>query len=253
MIPLQPDVTYGPVYSRRLGRSLGVNLLPTDYKLCSFDCVYCQYGSTDVKTLRPEARHFRSQEEILQAVEQALRRTRRELDYITFSGNGEPTLHPRFPEIVSGVRRLRDELKPGAKLALLSNSTTAYLPHVRESFALLDAPIMKLDAGDPSTLARINRPASGVTFEDIVAGLKEIPGLIVQSVLIDGKATNVHGEPFEAWLAALTEIKPTRVQIYSTERPVPEDSVEQVWPFILKRIAEEIKCRTGIPVNAYWA
>jgi wyosine [tRNA(Phe)-imidazoG37] synthetase (radical SAM superfamily) len=233
-----------------LGRSLGINLLPTDHKLCSFDCVYCHYGRTDVKAFSPEESLFPSVEQVLNAVKEAPR-TYPKVDYITFSGNGEPTLHPHFPTIASGVRRLRDELRPDAKLAILSNSTTVHLPHIREILILFDAPIMKLDAGDHRTLARINRPASTVELGKIIEGLKEIPGLIIQSVLVDGKVSNVKGEPFEAWLAALAEIRPTQIQIYSTDRPVPEAGVERVPPTTLQRIAGEVERRTGIQVNAY--
>jgi wyosine [tRNA(Phe)-imidazoG37] synthetase (radical SAM superfamily) len=252
MLQLQTGIIYGPIHSRRLGRSLGINLLPTDRKLCSFDCVYCHYGRTAVRTLSPAEGLFPSVEQVLAAVEEALR-TVPDVDYLTFSGNGEPTLHPRFPAIVSAVRQLRDELRPGVKLAILSNSTTVHLPHVRETLRLFDAPIMKLDAGDPATLARVNRPDPAVKLERIVAGLKGIPGLVVQSVLVDGAVTNVRGEPFEAWLAALSEIGPARVQIYSTDRPVPDAGVEWVPPATLRRIAGEIENRTGLPVDAYWA
>jgi len=260
VLQLQTDVIYGPINSRRLGRSLGVNLLPSDCKLCSFDCVYCHYGRTDVKTLLPAESRFPSVDQVLNAVEEALR-TYPDVDYITFSGNGEPTLHPHFPTIASAVCHLRDELRPDVKLAILSNSTTVHLPHIRKALTVFDAPIMKLDAGDPTTLASINRPASAVELGHIVEGLKEIPsaslracpGLIIQSVLIDGKVTNVKGEPFEAWLAALSEIRPARVQIYSTDRPVPEAGVERVPPSALQRIAREIERRVGLQVNAYWA
>jgi wyosine [tRNA(Phe)-imidazoG37] synthetase (radical SAM superfamily) len=252
VLQLQANIIYGPINSRRLGRSLGINLLPTDYKLCSFDCVYCHYGRTDVKTLLPAEKHFPSVEQVLDAVAGALR-TYADVDYITFSGNGEPTLHPHFPTIASAVCRLRDELRPGVKLAILSNSTTVHLPHIREALTVFDAPIMKLDAGDPRTLACINRPASAVKLEHIVEGLKEIPGLIIQSVLVDGKVANIKGEPFEAWLSALSEIRPTQVQIYSTDRPVPEAGVERVPPSALQGIAGEVGRRTGLQVNAYWA
>jgi len=251
VLPLERDIIYGPLFSRRLGRSLGVNLLPTRYKLCSFDCVYCHYGRTDVKTLSPPARDFPWMKEVLRAVEAALRKYPN-VDYLTFSGNGEPTLHPSFPAIVAAVRHLRDELSPDVKLALFSNGTTAHLPHVRESLALFDAPILKLDAGDPETLARINRPAPEVKLEDILDGLKEVPGCIVQSVLVDGKVSNVRGEAFEAWVAALAAIRPTEVQIYSTDYPVPEAGVERVLPYVLKRIAGEVEERTGLQVRAYW-
>jgi wyosine [tRNA(Phe)-imidazoG37] synthetase (radical SAM superfamily) len=252
LLALQPGIIYGPVLSRRLGRSLGINLLPADRKLCSFDCVYCHYGRTEIKTLSPEERYFPGVEQVLEAVEQALR-VYPEVDYITFSGNGEPTLHPQFPAIVSAVRRLRDELRPAARLAILSNSTTVHRPQVREALSTFDAPIMKLDAGDPATLASINCPAAAVQLEHIVEGLKGIPGLIVQSVLVDGKVTNARGAALEAWLAALAEIGPAQVQIYSTDRPVPEAGVERVLPFVLRRIAEEATQRTGLQVNAYWA
>lgn len=252
VLQLQAGMIYGPVNSRRLGRSLGINLLPTGYKLCSFDCVYCHYGRTKVKTLFPEGRHLPSVEEVLKAVREALQ-VYRDIDYLTFSGNGEPTLHPHFPTITSGVCQLRDELRPDVKLAILSNCTTVHFPHIRESLALFDAPIMKLDAGDPRTLTRINRPAPAVKLERIVEGLKDVPGLIIQSVLVHGKVTNVKGKPFEALLSALSEIRPTQVQIYSTDRPVPEAGLEKVPPSTLQRIAREMEKRTGLQVNAYWA
>jgi wyosine [tRNA(Phe)-imidazoG37] synthetase (radical SAM superfamily) len=217
VLPLQTGIIYGPIDSRRLGRSLGINLLPTSYKLCSFDCVYCHYGRTQVKTLCPEASNHPGVEQVLQAVREALQ-VHLDIDYLTFSGNGEATLHPEFPRIVSGVRQLRDQLRPEVKLTILSNSSTVHLPHIREALAGFEAPIMKLDAGDPRTLAGLNRPAPEVKLERILEGLKGIPRLIIQSVLVEGRVTNIRGEAFEAWLAALAEIRPTGVQIYSTVR-----------------------------------
>jgi wyosine [tRNA(Phe)-imidazoG37] synthetase (radical SAM superfamily) len=117
---------------------------------------------------------------------------------------------------------------------------------------------MKLDAGDPATLTRINRPAPGVSLDRIIEGLKEIPRLIIQSLLIrakdgkDGEVSNVRGAPYEAWLSALADVKPVRVQIYSTDRPVPEAGIERVAPHTLGRIAAEVETRTGLPVDAYW-
>jgi wyosine [tRNA(Phe)-imidazoG37] synthetase (radical SAM superfamily) len=252
LLALQSDIIYGPINSRRLGRSLGVNLLPIDYKLCSFDCIYCQYGRTLVKTLSPEAERFPDFESILQAIEKALQ-AHQQIDYLTFSGNGEPTLHPQFPAIVESARELLRRYQPHAKLALLSNSTTVSYPEIREAILRLDAPIMHLDAGDPHTLARINRHAPGVKFDEIVAGLKEIPQLIVQSVLINGDVSNIHGEPYEAWIATLADVIPKQVQIYSTERPVTESGIQCVPPAALERIAVEVQERTGIIVRAYWA
>lgn len=252
MIPLQSGIIYGPVNSRRLGRSLGINLLPTSYKLCSFDCVYCHYGRTQVKTLFPREEQLPGVEAVLHAVREALQ-DETEFDYLTFSGNGEATLHPHFPQIASGIRRLRDELRPEVKLTLLSNASTVHLPHIREALSNFEAPIMKLDAGDPKTLAGLNRPVRAVKLQDILEGLKGVHGLVIQSVLVDGQVTNVRGEAFDDWVAALAEIKPTRVQIYSTDRPVPDVGVEKIPPVRLQSLAAEIERRTGLCVDAYWA
>jgi wyosine [tRNA(Phe)-imidazoG37] synthetase (radical SAM superfamily) len=251
-IPLQKGIIYGPVASRRLGRSLGVNLLPANCKLCSFDCIYCHYGRTPDKSLHPDENAFPSMEEVLTAVEMALQ-GELDFDYLTFSGNGEPTLHPNFAEIVFEVRILRDRLRPQVKLAVLSNSSTAHRLIVREALALIDVPIMKLDAGDEHTLTAVNRPAAGVSMEQILAGLKGLPELVIQSVFIDGKVSNVWGASYEAWLSALADLNPLQVQIYSIDRPVPEAGVENVKPLMLQRIAREIEGLTGIPVQAYWA
>lgn len=189
---------------------------------------------------------------MLQAVKEAVQ-VYCDIDYLTFSGNGEPTLHPHFSTIVSGVRRLLDELGFDVKLTILSNSTTVHLPFIRESLLLFDAPIMKLDAGDVRTLACVNRPAPAVELENIIEGLGEIPRLIIQSVLVDGKVTNIKGEAFEAWLSALSEIEPARVQIYSTDRPVSEAGVERVPPSTLQCVARDVETYTGLQVDAYWS
>ncbi len=251
VLPLETTLTYGPLFSRRLGRSLGVNVLPFNCKVCSFDCLYCHYGRTTMHTVSPEGVAFPDVAVVLQAIETALRRYPY-VDALTFSGNGEPTLHPHFPAIVAAARRLRDALAPHVKLALFSNATTAHLPHIQESLGDFDLPILKLDAGDPATLAQVNRPAAGVTLEDILTGLKATSHLIVQSVLIDGKVSNITAEALETWAAALDAIRPAAVQIYSTDYPVPDAGVERVPPYILKRIASDVTKRTGINVEAFW-
>ena len=248
---LRTGIVYGPVQSRRLGRSLGVNLSPTDVKTCSFDCVYCHYGRTEVKTLQPDPHRLPSAGEVLEAVEKRLR-AHPDIDYVTFSGTGEPTLHPDFAAIVSEVRNLKERLLPDTRLAILSNSTTAHNSTVREALAIIDVPIMKLDAGDPRTLQRINRPAQGIDIDQLIAGLKAIPDLTLQSALIDGRVSNARGEPFEAWLTAIEEIRPARVQIYSTDRPVPEEYVERTRPDALQEIASLIDQRLGIKVDPFW-
>jgi wyosine [tRNA(Phe)-imidazoG37] synthetase (radical SAM superfamily) len=251
VLPLETGITYGPIRSRRLGLSLGINLLPAGYKLCSFDCIYCHYGHTDVKSLSADARDLPWSSEVLREVRVALHKVPN-VDTITFSGNGEPTLHPAFPKIAAAVSELRDELAPNAKLALFSNATTAHLEPIREALALFDLSMLKLDAGDPSTLTAINRPAPEVSWERIIEGLGQVPKLVIQSVLIDGKVTNVKGAAFEAWVDTLVKLKPSRVQVYSTDYPVPENSVERVLPYELERIAEDVKKRTGLPIETHW-
>ena len=251
ILPLETEIVYGPLRSRRLGLSLGVNLLPADEKVCSFDCVYCHYGRTTVRTLQPSGLNFPSMPQVRRAVERALRR-HPDVAYLTFSGNGEPTLHPFFSEIVAEVVDLRDALAPAVKVALFSNATTVGRPEIRAALARIDAPILKLDAGDAETLARINRPVPAVTWADVVAGLKRVPNLTVQSVLIDGTVSNVRGDAFDAWVAALAAIRPARVQIYSTDYPVPNVGVERVLPYVLNRIAAEVRRRTELQVEAYY-
>jgi wyosine [tRNA(Phe)-imidazoG37] synthetase (radical SAM superfamily) len=251
MLPLKQGIIYGPVTSRRLGRSLGINLLPSCAKVCSFDCVYCHFGRTRVKTLDPGPEGFPTLSEVIVAVETALK-SGPAFDNLTFSGNGEPTLHPQWPEILEAVGLLRDRHRPSARLTLLSNSSTAVRPAVRATLARLDVPIMKLDAGDEGTLAAINRPAEGISLEFIIEGLVQVPGLVIQSAILDGAVTNSAGRAFENWLGALARLNPIQVQVYSTDRPVPEAGVHRVPPERLQQIAARAVSQTGRDVRAYW-
>lgn len=250
VLELQNDVIYGPIHSRRLGRSLGINLLPTKRKLCTFDCIYCQYGSFDPVAVAEGYKGFPSPETVLRRIEEALQQQPL-LDYITFSGNGEPTLHPQFPDIVAQVRRLRDQMCPGVRLAILSNSSRIHRADIREAVEQLDDPIMKLDAGDPATFAQVSRPAPGITLEEILLGLSAMPRFIVQTLIIDGEIQNVRGEAHEAWLSMLSRLSPEKVQIYSTERPVAETGVERVSKTTLQELAKDAERKTGVPVRAY--
>jgi wyosine [tRNA(Phe)-imidazoG37] synthetase (radical SAM superfamily) len=251
VMELQRDVIYGPISSRRLGRSLGINLLPPNRKLCTFDCVYCQYGSAHAVSGAAGQAGFPSVDSVLQKVEEAIMRQPSPPDYLTFSGNGEPTLHPDFPEIVSELLRLRDRICPQARLAILSNSSRMHRPEVRQAVAQLDDPMMKLDAGDPQTLSLLSRPSSVVTFEKIVEGLAAMPRLIIQSMIIEGEVQNAEGEAHEAWLATVSGLSPEMVQIYTAERPVAESGVRRVSRQHLEELASRAQERTGITVKAY--
>jgi wyosine [tRNA(Phe)-imidazoG37] synthetase (radical SAM superfamily) len=250
-IPLQAGVIYGPILSRRLGRSFGINLLPVDRKLCSFNCVYCQYGAAKAVEEPYSQFKFPKVDDVLQEVEKALIKPRT-IEYLTFSGNGEPTLHPDFVEIVQGVTLLRNRLRPGAKLAILSNSSRVTNPEILSALAQFDKPMMKLDAGDQKTFQSINRPAPRISLNAILECLQQIPKLVIQSMLIDGEFSNVNSETLDKWVAALDHIQPQEIHIYSVARPTADGNVETVSPRKLQRIAFDLNQRYSLPVRAFW-
>jgi len=253
VLPLQTGILYGPVSSRRYGRSLGINLSPAGYKLCSFNCAYCHYGHTDrlAADTAPFMQDLSGCDEVLRAVENALR-SPNEFDVITFSGNGEPTLHPRFADIVDGVVRLRDTYRPHVKVALLSNSTGLMRDDVRKSISRIDLPVFKLDAGTERTYLKINRPAHGVNFADIVSHLKALGRVYIQTILIDGAPSNTDPDEILAYFERIRDIRPREVHIYSTDRPVPDSRVSRVDPEWLEEIASQLESETGVPAFAFY-
>lgn len=219
----QSGIIYGPVHSRRLGRSLGVNVLPAGRKVCNFDCRYCQYGWTDrafLHGMTPE--DYPDATRVAEALAEALRALPEPPDFVTFSGNGEATLHPRFGEIVDGVQDVRDRLAPRARTAILSNSSRVGSPEVREALGRLDVRIMKLDAGTERCFRRYNRPIDGVTLEGVVEGLSALPDVTLQTLLAGGAAGNLDGAEMGAWLARVESIRPSAVQIYTLDRDAPD-------------------------------
>lgn len=250
-IQLQSGIMYGPIISRRLGRSLGINLLSTHTKVCSFDCVYCQYGETPELTLTPCRKNLPTCEEVLTEVEKAMKKPRT-IDYLTFSGNGESTIHPDFPEIVKAVKEIKDKLRPDLKLAILSNSSTVSSREIVNALSLMNAPMMKLDAGNQDTFREVNRPVAKLHIDDIIDGLKKIPNLIIQSMLIDGIVTNVQGKAYQDWAQALSNINPTKVHIYSIDRPTAKGKVQRVPPSKLHWIESDLENRLGLNVDAFW-
>jgi wyosine [tRNA(Phe)-imidazoG37] synthetase (radical SAM superfamily) len=203
-----------------------------------------------VLTVKAEEKFFPTVEVVLHKVKEALRQVP-DLNYVTFSGNGEPTLHPHFSELVEGVVNFRDKLRPEVKTAILSNSALAWKEEIREALAKLDLRIMKLDAGDPLTWQAINRPAPSLDFETVAAGLKALEGVTIQSLILDGPVQNVRGKPFDRWVETVASIAPQEVQIYTTDRPVAEAKVKRVAKATLLEVAREAEVRTGIPVRAY--
>jgi len=252
VLPLQSGIVYGQVNSRRLGRSLGINLSPTREKLCSLDCAYCHYGRTKIHTAKTGLYRdlFPATKAVAAAVRHALSRGTGPA-FVTFSGNGEPGLHPDFPEIVSNVKAIVRGLAPKTKLAILSNSVTATNPGVYAALRALDVRIMKLDAGNPRVFARINRPGRGSDFERIVAGLAALEDVTIQTLFAAGKYENSAKADVADWIACLAEIKPVAVQIYTCDRPPADSELEKVPRERLTDIARTATERLGVRVEAF--
>ncbi len=251
LLPLQRGVVYGPVRSRRLGRSLGINLLPTTAQACTFDCVYCQYGWTPAD---PGASLPRSgvpgADDVLAAVETALTSLADPPAYLTFSGNGEPTLHPAFAEIVRGVTELRDRLAPSCRAAILSNSSRVVEARVREALALLDVRIMKLDAGTEETFRRFNRPFGSTTLASVLEGLRSLGGVTVQTLFAEGPAGNCEPREVRAWIENVLELEPLAVQLYTLDRGCPCESIGPVGRRLLGAISD-VLTSAGVPAAVY--
>nr|MBC7245542.1 radical SAM protein [Chloroflexota bacterium] len=253
LLPLQVDILYGPVNSRRLGRSLGINLMPGAYKLCSFNCVYCHYGWTKVHTL--DASQARQDLPLFDQVVERIAiaaRSALDFDYLTFSGNGEPTLYPQFAELVDEVIHIRNIYRPGVKIALLSNATGLVRPEVRTSIPKIDFPLFKLDAGTEETFRVINRPAKGVDFAQIVEHLVSLEHINIQTTLIDGSPSNVEGRELYAYFQLLARIRPKEAHIYSIDRPVPHAQLVLVPPQRLEEIARWGEEETGVRIRAFY-
>ncbi|MBI2367536.1 MAG: radical SAM protein [Deltaproteobacteria bacterium] len=253
---LQTGIVYGPVESRRLGLSLGINLLPTSYKLCSFNCVYCQYGWTKKGTLAPiqELADLPSLEAIAAAIESALEQLSgagKTVDSITICGNGEPTLYPDLRGVIEIAKRERDRYQPQARLAILSNSSTVGDPVVREALDLLDLKIMKFDAGSEEIFRQLNHPRAPIYMGDIVAGLKELKNIMLQSLFVQGRVTNADPDSVCLWVEKVREIRPLGVQVYTLEREPADERIGKVSLATLQWIAEEVRWRAGVPVDVF--
>ncbi|MCK4385453.1 MAG: radical SAM protein [candidate division Zixibacteria bacterium] len=251
-LKLQEEIIYGPINSRRLGRSLGINLLPTAYKLCPFNCIYCQYGWTDAHT--DDASEYMNDLPTTDELEKVLEgwlKNDQNIDYITFSGNGEPCVHPQFDQMVGVASKLRNKYVPQVRLAILSNSTCLKRSKVIEGLKHLDERIMKLDCGSEEIFQKVNRPHKNIEYEEVVESLKNLDDIIIQSLLVDGEITNIENEEIEKWIGRLNYIKPREVQIYSIDRPSADQNLELVGKDKLKKIAQKAEKVTGISVEVF--
>ncbi|MCL3780017.1 radical SAM protein [Prolixibacteraceae bacterium JC049] len=247
---------FGPVISRRLGVSLGVNLLPNDSKICSFDCIYCECG------LNPKGDKTNSglpsREQVAQLLEEKLKQMQAEKqlpDVITFAGNGEPTLHPDFEGVIDDTLALRDQFAPKARVAVLSNSTRLKNSNVVNALLKVDDNILKLDSAIPKTVEIMNCPNGHFSIEEVVKQLSQFNGqLIIQTMFLKGTYNN---QPFDnttdeevtEWLRLLEIIRPEKVMIYSIARDTPIETLEKISSEKITEIAELAR-KKGFIVDA---
>ena len=239
---------FGPIQSRRLGTSLGINLSPNDGKICSFDCLYCEAGLNSQGTGETGFPEISTVIKDLETKLIEMKENRQHLDVITFSGNGEPTLHPRFPEIIDEVIKIRNRYYPDAAISVLTNSSRIHRPEIIDALKKVDNSILKLDSAVTSTMRMIDRPNDpNLTSEKIIESLKEFGNkAIVQTMLLTGeyndkKIDNTTPEEVEALIDAMKIINPQSIMLYSIDRPTPITTLRKVSRETIEKIAEEFR------------
>ncbi len=226
---IYPSPIFGPVHSRRLGLSLGINLMPADGKICTFDCVYCECGfNGDHRPHLPRP----TRQEVATALEERLRLMAAEQqrpDVLTFAGNGEPTAHPQFEEIIDDTLRLRNIYCPEAKVSVLSNATMLHRESVRRALMRVDNNIQKLDTVSPEYINKVDRPTGRYDVDEVIAHLKSFHGhVIIQTMFMKGDELDNTGEAFVApWLQVVKAIRPQSVMIYTIDRETPMHGLQK--------------------------
>lgn len=257
MAILFENLVFGPIHSRRLGISLGINLMPPIGKICTFNCVYCECGWNPEH--RNENARLATPKEYEETLENALKElvgTPKEPDSITFSGNGEPTLHPDFPEIIDITVRLRDQYAPKAKISVLTNGTRIHDDKIFNALEKVDNNICKLDGGTLDTIKKINLPNIEMNLEQYIADLQRFNGhVIVQTLFLRGMHNgevidNTTEEEIGLWLGHLEKIKPSKTMIYVIDRETPEKQLEKISADEMQNIASLAKTR-GLNVDSY--
>jgi wyosine [tRNA(Phe)-imidazoG37] synthetase (radical SAM superfamily) len=248
------DIIFGPIKSRRLGYSLGINLLPIDSKICTFNCIYCECGWNPDKIL---STGFNKREDIYIALENRLieiKENNEPIDILTFAGNGEPTLHPKFPDIIDDVISLRNKYFPEKKIAVLSNATTLGNINITEALKKIDLPILKLDSAIENTFRLINKPSDSFNFNEYINNLGNFKNnIIVQTMFLRGEINghivdNTTENELNKWIEVVKKLNPINVMIYSIDREPPAKKLIKIQPEELKKIAEILKTNY-IPVQ----
>ncbi len=251
------ETVFGPVMSRRLGVSLGVNLLPVDYKYCTFNCIYCECGWTHS---RPDgSKGLPGRDEVKALLEKKLLEMKKEdkaPDAITFAGNGEPTIHPAFADIIDDTIELRNEYFPETNITVLSNASMLHHEDVFKALLKADNNIQKLDAGTENMFRLINKPAGNLSLGKVVKYLKKFEGkLIIQSLFLRGMhqgnvIDNTEKGEINAWISLLREIHPEYVMLYPIDRATPEQDLEKISFEELNKIADLLK-QEGIKTKVF--
>ena len=252
---IYPSPIFGPVHSRRLGVSLGINLLPADGKVCTFDCIYCECGfNADRRPSLP----MPTREEVRAALETRLIDMREhgpEPDVFTFAGNGEPTAHPHFPEIIEDTIQLRDKFFPQAKVSVLSNATLSHRPAVHAALMKVDNNIQKLDTVDIDYITLVDRPTGSFNLNQVLKSLRAFQGhCIIQTMFMrgtdkDNDVDNTSDRFVTPWLQVLKEIVPQSVMIYTIDRETPSHHLLKATHEQLDRIRNRVIAE-GIPCSA---
>lgn len=251
------DTVFGPVMSRRLGVSLGINLLPVDYKYCTFNCIYCECGWTHEKPENGGGLPDRAQvKKLLEEKLISMQKEDNAPDAITFAGNGEPSIHPEFSEIIDDTIGLRDIYFPEAKITVLSNASMLHRDKVFNALLKVDNNIQKLDAGTEQMFQLINKPAGKLTLEKVVDYLMQFNGkLIVQTLFLKANINealidNTKDSEVEPWLTLLQKVNPEYVMIYPVDRETPEQNIEKISFDVLNTIAEKVN-NAGIKTKVF--
>ncbi len=226
---IREEVVFGPIRSRRLGSSLGINLLPEKGKICTFDCIYCECGwNKDGRddTQLPTAERVRK---ALEAKLQECRASQTPIDSITFSGDGEPTINPEFPQIIDDTIRLRNQYYPNSKITVLSNATMVHKPEVFAALRKVDNPTMKIDAPTNELVERINHPAPGYNINKVLEALQRFEGdFILQTMFLRSKDFDSSSpEVLNGWMDIVRRLKPREVMVYTIDRPTPEEGLQK--------------------------
>ena len=226
---IREEVVFGPIHSRRLGSSLGINLLPEKGKICTFDCIYCECGWN--KDGRDDTK-LPTAEKVRNALENKLQQCKKEgvpIDSITFSGDGEPTINPEFPQIIDDTIRLRDLYYPNSKITVLSNATMVHKPEVFNALRKVDNPIMKIDAPTNELVAKINQPAPGYDVQRVVEALKQFDGnFVLQTCMLRGNGfDSSRPEVVDGLMDIVRVLKPREIMVYTIDRPTPEEGLQK--------------------------